>query len=43
MIWPPLPLWVGAYYFRDVKEAWEEADTLATFHFGEEIFQNTTL
>jgi hypothetical protein len=34
MIWPPLPLWVGAYSFKDVKKAQAEVDTLASFHFN---------
>jgi hypothetical protein len=37
-IWPPLPLWVGSYSFKDVKEAQDEVDILTSFHFREEIF-----
>jgi hypothetical protein len=34
---------VGAYNFKDIKEAVVEVETLATFHFEEEIFKDTTL
>jgi hypothetical protein len=37
-IWPPLPLWVGSYSFKDIKEAQDKVNTLEYFHFGEEIF-----
>jgi hypothetical protein len=30
---------MGFYNFKDVKEAVVEAQTLATFHFGEERFR----
>jgi hypothetical protein len=35
-IWPPLPLWVGSYSFKEIKESQAEVNTLASFHFGEE-------
>jgi hypothetical protein len=38
LIWPPLPLWVGSYSFKDIKESQEEMDTLNYFTFGEERF-----
>jgi hypothetical protein len=37
-IWPPLPLWVGSYSFRSIKQAQVEVDMLLSFHFGEERF-----
>jgi hypothetical protein len=37
--WPPLPFYVGAYSFKDIKEGVVEVESLVTFHFEEEIFK----
>jgi hypothetical protein len=38
-IWPPLPLWIGAYSFTTAKQAQEEVDKFISYHFGEERFK----
>jgi hypothetical protein len=38
-IWPPLPLYIGNYFFENTKQAQIEVDILLSYHFGEEIFR----
>jgi hypothetical protein len=38
-IWPPLPLYVGNYFFENTKHSQEEVNTLLSYHFREEWFQ----
>jgi hypothetical protein len=38
-IWPPLPLYVGNYFFEDTKQAQEEVNTLLSYHFREEWYK----
>jgi hypothetical protein len=38
-IWPPLPLYIGNYFFENTKQAQVEVDILLSYHFGEERFR----
>jgi hypothetical protein len=38
-IWPPLPLYIGNYFFENTKQAQEEVDIFLSYHFGEERFR----
>jgi hypothetical protein len=37
-IFPPLPLYIGNYFFENTKQSQSEVDILLSYHFGEEIF-----
>lgn len=38
-IWPPLPLYVGNYFFENTKQAQVEVNTVLSYHFGEERYK----
>jgi hypothetical protein len=39
-IWPPLPLYIGTYFFENTKQVEAEVDVFLSYHFGEEIFRS---
>jgi hypothetical protein len=39
VIWPPIPLYVGNYFFENTKHAQAEVNTLLSYHFEEERYK----